>query len=284
MPNQEAWVPRFNHLVEPTIEIGLDILRGLPSDKRVGRDRFHVFMMSYCALLQLADCLKTSVLANLHGKHSVAVCLIRQSVEALTLVDIGLQEETFSYPLLQAWDDGKKSHGDLRCKLEQHVWPRYGNGLWGETWTEFFGNLARSVQPYAHYTQKLMLWQFHTVESPPLDGPLADKRGFEFYATIGPTTSDEDKGCQITLLQALVIWTLGRLLLEHSKNPNILKYSDHIRDLGTAIGNSSLLDRHHDWSVNLLPVMFPFSGISIRGDARLTETHEDSIRNEQEDS
>ena len=284
MPNQEAWVPRFNHLVEPTIEIGLDILRGLPTDKQVGMDRFHVFMIPYCALLHLADCLKTSILANLQGKHSVAVCLIRQSVEALTLVDIGLQDETFSCPLLQAWDDDKESHGDLRRKLEQHVWPRYGSGLRGETWAEFFGNLARSVQPYAHYTQKLMLWQFHVVESPPLDGPLADKRGFEFSATIGPTTSDEDKGYQITLFQALVVWTLGRLLLENSKNPNILKYSNHIRDLGTAIGNSILLDRHQDWSVNLLPVMFPFSGSSIRGDARLIETDEDCVLSEQKDS
>jgi len=28
----------------------------------------------------------------------------------------------------------------------------YGTGLWDEPWSDFYGNLARAVQPYAHYT------------------------------------------------------------------------------------------------------------------------------------
>lgn len=115
------------------------------------------------ALCHHAGCIEAGGHANRRGKHSTAICLVRQSVEALTIAELGLQPPEFAEPLLTAWKDGKKSHGELRKALEQNVWPCYGTGLWDETWAEFYGNLAKAVQPYAHYTSELQGWQFTTV-------------------------------------------------------------------------------------------------------------------------
>src|SRR5262249_44087650 len=98
------------------------------------------------ALCHHAGCIEAGGHANRRGKHSAAICLVRQPVEALTIAEIGLQSPQFAEPLLMAWKDGKKSHGELRKALEQSVWPKYGTGLWDETWAEFYGNLARAVQ------------------------------------------------------------------------------------------------------------------------------------------
>jgi hypothetical protein len=115
------------------------------------------------ALCHHAGCIEAAGYANERGKHSAAMCLVRQWLEALTVAELGLQKPAFAGPLLHAWKMGKKSPGDLRKALEQSVWPSYGTGLWDEPWTEFHSNLARAVQPYAHYTQELQGWQFVTV-------------------------------------------------------------------------------------------------------------------------
>src|SRR5690606_5232861 len=133
------------------------------------------------AICHHAGCLEASGHANRRGKHSAAVCLVRQSVEALTIAEIGLQPPAFAEPLLLGWKEGKKTHGDLRKALEKHVWPAYGRGLWDESWAEFYGNLARAVQPYAHYTSELQGWQFVTVDY---------KGGKEFTAMFGLETYD----------------------------------------------------------------------------------------------
>ena len=66
-----------------------------------------------------------------------------------------MQEPAIAEPLLLDWKNGKKSHGEVRKALERAVWPRYGVGLWSEPWSDFYANLARAVQPYAHYTPEL---------------------------------------------------------------------------------------------------------------------------------
>src|SRR5438552_7036328 len=96
------------------------------------------------ALCHHGGCIEAGGHANRRGKHSAAICLVRQSVEALTIAEIGLQSPEFAEPLLGAWKEGKKSHGELRKALEQNVWPQYGTGLWDETWAEFYGNLAKA--------------------------------------------------------------------------------------------------------------------------------------------
>lgn len=198
------------------------------------------------AIYHHAGCLEASNQANRRGKHSVAVCLVRQSLEALAIAEIGLQSPEFAEPLLLAWGEGKKSHGELRKALEQSVWPNYGTGLWDETWAEFYGNLARAIQPYAHYTSELQGWQLATI---------AYEGGEEFTAMTGLESYDPLQATRVTLLHMLLTYMLGRILLVHGKNPTVLSKRNEILALGDALGSSKLLFRRGDWSAQLAPHM-----------------------------
>jgi hypothetical protein len=89
-------------------------------------------------------------------------------------------------PLLEAWKTGGKSQGELRSALERDIWPSYGTGLWDEPWAKFYGNFARAVQPYAHYTQELQGWQFVTA-SVDHDGSAIEMTGLETYDPLNRT-------------------------------------------------------------------------------------------------
>jgi hypothetical protein len=147
---------------------------------------------------------------------------------------------------LTAWKEGKRSHGELRKALQQSVWPNYGNGLWDETWTEFYGNLARAVQPYAHYTSELQGWQFATVE---------DEGGTEVTAMFGLETYDVFQATRITLFHMLLTYMLGRILLAHGRNPDVMAKGDDIMKLGRALGSSKLLFKRGEWWAQVHPHM-----------------------------
>jgi hypothetical protein len=120
----------------------------------------HVRIAPLLASCHLHQCVLSSVDANEKGRHSVAMALLRQCVEALTIVDVGLQPHEFATDVLLSWVEDRLTQGQIRKKLEAERWPQYGCGLWQESWGEYFGNLARAVQPYAHYSRTLMGWQF----------------------------------------------------------------------------------------------------------------------------
>ena len=204
-------------------------------------------MQGELAIYHHAGCLETSAHANKRGKHSAALCLIRQSVEALCIAELSLQDPSFAEPLLLGWKDGKKTQGEVRKSLERDIWPRYGSGLWSETWPEFYANLARAVQPYAHYTSDLQGWQFSNHS---YDG------GTTFLASTGLENYDSLLATRITLLHALLTWMLGRILLDHGKNTDVLTRKSDIHDLGKALGSSRLLFEGGDWGSQLAPHMF----------------------------
>lgn len=214
-------------------------------------------LLGELAIYHHAGCLEASGQANRRGKHSAAICLVRQSVEALTIAELGLQEPKVAEPLLLAWKGGKKSHGELRRALEQNVWPRYGKGLWDETWAEFYGNLARAVQPYAHYTTELQGWQFATVD---YDG------GEEFTAMCGLETYDPLQATRITLFHMLLTYMLGRILLVHGKNQDAVSRRNEILELGDALGSSKLLFNRGEWWAQLAPHMLFKPGNDWRQD------------------
>ena len=147
------WLTFTDKLIGPLFPIASGVLDSKKSAN------MHLSQIPTMALFHLFGCLYASIEANERGQHSVAICLIRQCVEALTLIDLGLQEPSYREPLLEKWETGKKSHGEIRKALEQDIWPNYGHGLWDEPWREYFGNLARAVQPYAHYSPEVMGWQ-----------------------------------------------------------------------------------------------------------------------------
>lgn len=226
-------------LLNPIVEVGLTTTRHL----KFGNPRIEP--LSYMAVCHFADCLETSIEVNEGGRHSVAICLTRQCLEALTIVDVGLRDESYATPLLLEWSEGKKTAGDLRKSLEQNAWPSYGTGLWDETWAEFFGNLAQAVHPYAHYSPQLQGWQWATL-IPRETGSVV---------VIGLGTYDELKAARITLLHALLVWTAGRILLAHGENDLVTQNRAQIGELGDAITSSGLLFQRQNWGVQLIPYM-----------------------------
>lgn len=206
-----------------------------------------LYALPELALCHHASCLRTSIFANGEGCHSAAICLVRQSIEALTVYEVGLQPPDFAAPLLSAWNDGEMKQGELRRALQRDVWPAYEQGLWDENWAEFYSNLTRAVQPYAHYTPKLQGWQFVTVAN--------DDAG-KALITFGLETQDPLKMTRVALLHMLLSWMLGRILLAHDGNADVLERRATICLLGRALGQSRLLWGRGEWWAQLSPHMF----------------------------
>lgn len=245
------WLKYSDQLTILVVQQAIDALQ------RSGITDPDLAMVPHCALLHFAGCLRVSSSANEQGLHSVAMGLLRQCVETLTLVDVGLQSSTYAEPLLSEWRAGAKSQGAVRVCLERDIWQRYGTGIWTEPWTDFFGNLSKAVQPYAHYTPQLMEWQF---------AHLANEDLTRAFVRIGPDTYDAIKASRITLLNALAIWTLGRLLLMNSPNREMQSHETDIDAMGRAIGKSKLLFYNGTWQWQLLSGMLFQPGYDWRDD------------------
>lgn len=206
---------------------------------------YHVTQLPTLALYHLAHSLQTSIETNRDGRHAVALSLLRHAVEALTIVELGLVGTNTSYRLLEDWDSGKKSQGELRRALEENVWPKYGNGLWDEPWADFFARLAKAVQPYAHCSPELLQWNL---------AALTDGVSGRFVADAG--MYDPIKASRLTLFHILVVWTLGRILFANRPSlPSLVNGSD-VAALGIALSRCDLLMEGQDWSVQLWPHMF----------------------------
>ena len=249
MTTKPRWLELGDQLLGPILAIARTSL-----DQPWSTSDYDASQIATLAVFHLAASLDSSLDANEKGRHAVAISLTRHCIEALTLIDIGLQDEAFAVPLLQRWRDGKKTSGELRQELDNRIWPRYGNGLWDEPWSEFFSNLSKAVQPYAHVSRELLEWQWAVVDS--------DIRDHKFTVSIGQY--DALKASRITLLHILVGWTLGRLLLSNRSNPEVSAISAKIRELGKELGTSVLLMKKKDWALELLPNMFFKEGVDWR--------------------
>lgn len=143
-----------------------------------------VLTVAAVLLFHLSDSLSASMLANPAGQHSVAISLLRSCIEALTLVDLELQENDYRLLRLRQWNRHERTAGDIRRDLENDVWRRYKHGLWEEPWSQLFGNLARALHPYAHYSPELMGWQMASVRM--------DDAG-RGYVRLGPSQYDHSR-------------------------------------------------------------------------------------------
>ena len=153
-----SWFVTGNRLKGDVFPTAVKALRCLETP-----DAMHESLIPEAALFHSSDCLTASMQANAAGQHSVAIGLLRSCLEALTLVDVGLQANEYRLPRLRQWNQKKRTASDIRKDLERDVWPRYGYGLWDEAWGHFFGNLARALHPYAHYSPELMGWQMSSL-------------------------------------------------------------------------------------------------------------------------
>ncbi|MDP6474980.1 MAG: hypothetical protein QF449_10925 [Alphaproteobacteria bacterium] len=207
----------------------------------------HIAQLPTIALIHFAHSLQTSIDANQQGRHAVAIALLRHCVESLTIIELGLTDAKFSYPLLEKWHSGKKSQGKLRQELERRIWPRYGTGLWEKTWTDHLARLAKAVQPYAHFSPELIQWNFEV---------LSSYSSGRFLTTFGPGTYDATKASRLTVFHIIASWTLGRILHANGPPPDALVSPEDIVDLGFALADCEFLIEGEDWSVQFWPHMF----------------------------
>jgi len=111
--------------------------------------------------------------ANREGMHANALALTRQSLEAISVVELGIVSHDTASEVLGRWERDEITAGEVRKWLSANVWPSYGSGLWSEPWSEFMTHLARAIQPYAHYTTKLAQWQLRIHGAKTADEPLS---------------------------------------------------------------------------------------------------------------
>jgi len=246
-----AHPPSWFKLGEPLIWRWLSIALDILAKRRTGKPSLdHI---PHCAAIHLLHCLETSIEANRRGRHAVAVATVRQCVEALSIVDVGFQETALRDPLLEEWRSEKKTLGAIRMQLARDVWPRYGSGLWSESWAEFFGEFAKAVQPYAHYSPLLQGWQF---AMPPGSQLIRGADGnYLFIAQIALNSYDGLKASRITLLFCLIAWATARIIQASGGDPRI--DATTVNQLGDEISKSGLLGRGKlNWHQEFWPHMF----------------------------
>ena len=113
------------------------------------------------------DSIRMANHANRDGMHANALALMRQCVEAIGVIEVGLCGHPESETTLLRWDSDQLSPGKLRAWLDVNVWPQYGPGLWNEPWSVFMREFAAAIQPYAHYSSKLAQWQLRLLHLAP---------------------------------------------------------------------------------------------------------------------
>lgn len=214
------------------------------------------------AVFHLDACLNAGIEANAALRPTVAMCLLRQCVESLTIIDVGLQPSAYRDFLLDEWHKGNKTTGALRKDLEREVWPRYGPGIWDEPWSEYFSNLAWAVHPYAHYSPQLQGWQMSFVAS-----PISGREPAHPVVVTGPRTFEPVKIARISLLQCLVIYTLARLLLVNRPSCTFTPHAPHVERLRSAIASSKLLCKTKNWADELTPYLWFLPGKDWLDDA-----------------
>jgi hypothetical protein len=240
------WFVHGERLLWPTLALARSAV-----GQRKGGD-LTLDVIPECAAIHLIHCIDTSSQVNRKGRHAVAISLVRQCVEAITLVELGLRDPAYRDPLLGDWRDEKKSQGQLRKALERDVWPSYGSGLRSESWAEFAAEFAQAVQPYAHYTSLLQGWQMAVASGDQLrrspDGNLL------FVAQIGMDTYDGVKATRITLLHCLITWAVGRILMANGVQG---VDASAIQHLGGEMARSELLGAGNlTWHQEFWPHMF----------------------------
>ena len=199
--------------------------------------------------------------ANREGMHANALSLTRQCLESLTVVELGICGHRDAESVLLKWEADQLAPGKLRAWLENHVWPRYGNGLWGEPWRTFMREFSGALQPYAHYSSRLAQWQMRLLRGAVGD----DKSSGDVTAIIEmrPRGYDPQKATRITLFHALLTYVLGRIWLarEHASDP---AFSELIGRFGAALGKSKYLDGHAtDWGQQFWAVLWDSDGGTV---------------------
>jgi hypothetical protein len=197
--------------------------------------------------------------ANRDGMHSNALTLIRQCVEAISVIELGICGHPDAEVTLKKWDADNLNPGKLRAWLQANVWPKYGSGLWTEPWFTFMGEFAGAVQPYAHYGRSLAQWQLRLHR---LDAPNTPEGDIQAIIEMKPRAYDAQKATRITLFHALLTYALGRIWMATHRDD--VEFAALITRLGVALGKSRYLDGHQtDWSQQFWAMIWERGGGTI---------------------
>jgi len=195
--------------------------------------------------------------ANRNGRHAICMAMLRQSVEAISVVELGLTRHASREKQLQLWQDRKCSPGALRGWLEKNTWKTYGPGIWNESWAQFMGHFAKSVQPYAHFSPDLILWQEAFFGFSPGRG------GWQGMAMTGNDCYDPQKASRITLFHSILFYVLARLLVENSSGARQDLKND-VASFGDALGRSEyLFGNRTNWEHAFLGMMWRKDGSTL---------------------
>ncbi len=197
------------------------------------------------------ESVRLSRLANEGGAHAVAVGLLRDAVEALSVATLGISRDPEKIRLLERWNDEKLSPGELRKHLEREVWPHVGaTGLWGEPWASFWADLAQSVQPYAHFTPSRMRWHQHVevVEGKWrfwINHPLGDGQLY--------------RGARVSAFQLLVFWAFAEIVVALAAAPHDQLSRLEVLAHGARqwLAKNEVFFQGDKWSVQLMPFVYP---------------------------
>lgn len=221
---------------------------------------FHVQTAATMAHWFILDTMLLANQANRDGMHANALALLRQGVEATSVIELTISQHPDAESVLAKWNDDKVSAGGLRAWLQENIWPRYGHGLWNEPWSTFMREFAGAVQPYAHYGRSLAQWQFgqmRFIETP--EDPTAPITGL---MEMRPRAYDPQKATRITLFNALLVYVLGRVWIATAKDDP--QFTELINQFGLALGRSRYLDGHQtDWSQQFWAMVWERGGNTI---------------------
>lgn len=249
-------IPEWFTLGEEAMPQAMQRIANAVSDNQMCSQVKHVPMLAHWFI---SDSLLLATRANAEGMHANAISLLRQCIEGISVIEIGICEHAEAESTLLKWEDDSLKAGQLRCWLQNNIWSHYGEGLWKEPWHAFMKEFTTALQPYAHYGSSLAQWQLRLHEfSEDISEEGVTGHGI---IEIRPRAYDPQKATRITLFHSIIIYILGRIWMAH-KTDN--EFSSLISRLGVALGKSRYLDGHStDWSQQFWAVMWERGGGTI---------------------
>lgn len=226
------------------------VVRGSWADRPPIPD-FQLQFIPHYAGKHCLETVRLSRLANEGGAHAVAVGLLRDAVEALSLAALAISHDPDKVRLLNQWNEERLSAGQLRQYLEAQVWPQVSiTGLWGESWASFWESLARSVQPYAHFSPLRMRWH-QRVQI--IDG--------KWHVWINHPSGDFEpyRAARVVAFQLLLFWAFAELVcvFEAAPRDQLLRLTSLAQDARQWLSMNEVFFQGKKWEVQLLPFVYP---------------------------
>ena len=221
---------------------------------------FHVEAAAMMAHWFILDTMLLANQANRDGMHVNALSLLRQCIEAISVLELTLSRHVETDAMLENWNADSVSAGKLRAWLQDNVWPRYGRGLWTEPWSTFMREFAGAVQPYAHYGRSLAQWQLGPARY--IETPETPDMPIKSIMQLRPRAYDPQKATRITLFHGLLTYVLGRVWIGNVGDD--AEFAAFIERFGDALGRSRYLDGHQtNWGQQFWAMVWERGGNTI---------------------